>query len=130
PTRSRICVGVAVTPVGLDGSFSQSSSARSASASDTAATSTFHCASTGTGTARRPASSAPIAYVGYDAAGYKTVSREGSRNDSTRGSDATSSFVPTQASACSGETSTPKRRLIQSTTAARSAGVPMVGGYP
>ena len=36
--------------------------------------------STATGTARQPASVAPMAYDGYDTAGYSTVSRSGWRS--------------------------------------------------
>ena len=72
-----------------------------------------------------------MAYVGYDTAGYSTVSRSGVRRRSTCGTEATNSLVPTHAATDAGGTSSrPKRRVSQRAAASRSCGLPAEAGYP
>jgi hypothetical protein len=72
-----------------------------------------------------------MAYVGYDTAGYNTVSRAGVRRRRMCGTDATSSFVPTHAATDAGATSSsPNRRISQRVAASRSCGLPAEAGYP
>lgn len=66
--------------MGFEGLLTHSSSARAASAGSIALRSMPPSAAAGTGTARQPAKVAPISYVGYETAGYSTVSRAGVRN--------------------------------------------------
>ncbi len=70
-----------------------------------------------------------MAYVGYETAGYSTVSLAGSRRRSTCGTDATSSLVPTHAATDDTGTSLrPKRRVSQAAAASRSCGLPAEAG--
>ena len=87
-------------------------------------------ASTAMGTARHPASVAPIAYVGYEIAGYSTVSRVGFRSRIHWGSVPTNSFVPMQAAIDDVATSIENRRSIQADIASRSGAEPIDAGYP
>ena len=66
--------------------------------------------------------------MGYATAGYSTVSRDGSRSDNMRGSDATTSLVPMHAITSSTVSEQPKRRATQPTAASRKPGLPMVAG--
>ncbi len=58
------------------------------------------------------------------------MSRPGERSFSHWGSVPTNSLEPMQAPTTEGSTATSKRRAIQRLTAARSAAVPMLAGYP
>ena len=70
-----------------------------------------------------------MAYVGYETAGYSTVSFPGSRRRSTCGTEATSSLVPTQAATDdTGTSASPKRRVSHSAAASRSCGLPAEAG--
>src|SRR5437763_3673816 len=129
-TTARRCRSPPDAPVGLPGSFTQTTRARAASSSLMRDRLRSQRSSSGTGTARRPARRAPISYVGYATLGKRTVSREGSRSESSRGNDATSSFVPMQARTASGATATPNRRPIHAAAASLYAGAPIAGGYP
>ena len=71
-----------------------------------------------------------MAYVGYDTAGYRTVSRDGSRSRSRCGREATSSLVPMQLTIWTGSMATPKVRSNHPAAASRSAGPPTARGYP
>src|SRR5437588_2166423 len=129
-TTARRCPAPPDAPVGLPGSFTQTTRARAASSSLMRDRSRSQRSSSGTGTARRPARRAPISYVGYATPGKRTVSREGSRSESSRGNDATSSLVPMHARTASGDTATPNRRPIHAAAASLYAGAPIAGGYP
>ena len=122
-------VEIVEAPVGLLGLFTHSSRARDASSGEIAARSRRPSGRDGTGTARQRASSAPIAYEGYDTAGYSTVSRVGVRKLIHCGSVTTNSLVPTVAPMSAAGTSTANRRCIHRWAASRSATDPMLGGY-
>ena len=117
----------------MDGEFDHSTSARAVSAGWMAPRSSppVRPGAGGTDTARHPASDAPMAYVGYDTEGYRTVSLSGSRSRRTWGTEATSSLVPTHAATPAvGTSASPKRRTNHSAAAARSAALPTEAGYP
>ena len=119
-----------MAPVGLEGLLTHSNKARLASSSLIAFKSMPPRSLHGTATARHPAKVAPISYVGYATAGYKTVSSHGERNFIHCGNVPTNSLVPIQAAMSMGAIVTLKRRNIQAAKASRKPAEPIDGGYP